>query len=83
MMQTRRIGLSINSTIDPSLTQKSIERLTEWLPECLIEKSIEWLIQYAAELFIEWFTGIEVYVSSARGLTNAMLGLRKVCTRSI
>ena len=31
VMQTRRIGLSIDSTIDPSLTQKSTERLTEWL----------------------------------------------------
>ena len=31
LMQIRRIGLSIDLKIDPSLTQKSIEWLTEWL----------------------------------------------------
>ena len=31
LMQIRRIGLSIDLKIDPSLTQKSTERLTEWL----------------------------------------------------
>ena len=31
LMQIRRIGLSIDLKIDPSLTQKSIERLIEWL----------------------------------------------------
>ena len=31
LMQTRRIGLSIDLKMDPSLKQKSTERLTDWL----------------------------------------------------
>ena len=31
LMQIRRIGLFIDLKIDPALTQKSTERLTEWL----------------------------------------------------
>ena len=65
------------------LTEYLIQWLNEWSAEWLIERSTEWLIQYATELFIEWFTAIEVSVSSARGLTNAMPGLRKVCAKSI
>ena len=58
-------------------------RLTEWLTECLTESSTEWLTQCLTEVLIERFTAIAVSVSSARGLTNAMRGLHKVCARSI
>ena len=65
------------------LIQWSTQWLTEWMAEWSTERLTEWLTQCLTELFIEWFTAIEVSVSSARGLTNAMLGLRKVCTKSI
>ena len=45
------------------MAEWSTERLTEWLNQCL------------TELLIEWFTAIEVSVSSARSLTNAIFGI--------
>ena len=49
--------------------------MAEWLTERLTE----WLTQCLTELLIEWFTGIEVSVSPARGLTT----LCEVYVRSV